>query len=138
MPRSLHPVLFSIADDSPTRTKDIARTLGILPSTASRYVAALVDIGYVRREADPDDGRAAFLVLTPAGSAAHKALVDTWTAILWEGSASRPEVDPAGLAEAFATFIDGVREISAPRSKNAEAGTVARNPPALRGARRDS
>lgn len=51
----------------PLRSSELADALVADPSTVSRQVAQLVAEGLVRREADPDDGRAAHLVLTDAG-----------------------------------------------------------------------
>lgn len=47
--------------------RELALRAGLDPSTVSRGVAALVAQGLVRRHADPADGRASVLVLTPAG-----------------------------------------------------------------------
>jgi len=47
--------------------KDLAAHCALDPSTISRAVAALVRDGLVRRAADPSDGRASTLALTPHG-----------------------------------------------------------------------
>lgn len=49
------------------RARELAAELGADPSTVSRHVAQLVDLGLVRREADQHDGRASLLVITDAG-----------------------------------------------------------------------
>ena len=49
------------------RSSELAAALNADPSTVSRHVAQLVELGLVRREADPDDGRATLLVITDAG-----------------------------------------------------------------------
>ena len=58
--------LFHLARQS-MRSSELAEALHADPSTVSRYVAQLVAQGFVRREADPDDGRATLLVLTESG-----------------------------------------------------------------------
>lgn len=58
--------LFTLADQ-PMRSGELAEHLLADPSTVSRHIAALVRLGYVRREADPRDGRATILVLTESG-----------------------------------------------------------------------
>ncbi|WP_299570362.1 MarR family transcriptional regulator [uncultured Williamsia sp.] len=58
--------LFTLADQ-PMRSGELAEHLLADPSTVSRHIAALVRLGYVRREADPRDGRATILVLTDSG-----------------------------------------------------------------------
>ena len=49
------------------RMGDLGRRLGIAPSTLTRNLQRLLDMGYVRREADGSDGRAAVVALTAAG-----------------------------------------------------------------------
>lgn len=58
--------LFHLAR-GPMRSRELAESLNADPSTVSRYVTQLVDLGLVRREADPDDGRATLLVITGDG-----------------------------------------------------------------------
>jgi DNA-binding MarR family transcriptional regulator len=50
--------------------KDLAAHHALDPSTVSRAVTALVRLGLVRRFADPADGRASLLALTPSGRSA--------------------------------------------------------------------
>jgi DNA-binding MarR family transcriptional regulator len=54
--------------------KDLALHSALDPSTVSRTVTALVHLGLVRRTADPMDGRANVLSLTPSG---RRALAET-------------------------------------------------------------
>jgi DNA-binding MarR family transcriptional regulator len=49
------------------RLGDLAAREGVAPPTLSRIVAALVDGGYVRREPDPNDGRAFLVTPTAEG-----------------------------------------------------------------------
>ncbi|GAA2063107.1 MarR family winged helix-turn-helix transcriptional regulator [Williamsia deligens] len=58
--------LFTLAE-KPMRSGELAEHLYADPSTVSRHIASLVRLGYVRREADPRDGRATILVLTESG-----------------------------------------------------------------------
>ena len=46
------------------------------PSTVSRQVASIIKAGLVKREADPDDGRASLLVLTDEGQRAYRQQLD--------------------------------------------------------------
>jgi predicted transcriptional regulator len=50
-------VLHRLVHDGPQRSGALAEALLADPSTISRHVAQLVALGYVHREADPDDGR---------------------------------------------------------------------------------
>lgn len=62
--------LIDAMDGEPARgchVKDLAARSSLDPSTVSRAVAAVVRAGLVERTADPYDGRASVLGLTPAG-----------------------------------------------------------------------
>ncbi|QUF08028.1 MarR family transcriptional regulator [Actinosynnema pretiosum subsp. pretiosum] len=50
--------LATLARCGPMRLGDLANKEGVAPPTLSRIVATLVEAGYVRREPDPQDGRA--------------------------------------------------------------------------------
>lgn len=51
----------------PLRLGDLAAAEGIAPSTLTRLVAAIEELGYVRRDADPKDARAFTLAITTKG-----------------------------------------------------------------------
>ena len=53
--------------EGPLRMGELGRRLGITPSTLTRNLQRLLDTGYVRRDVDGDDGRAAVVTLTTAG-----------------------------------------------------------------------
>jgi DNA-binding MarR family transcriptional regulator len=65
---SAHLLLRTVRDSGPMRSGAVAELLRSDPSTVSRQVAALVRDGLLERRADPDDGRASLLVLTPKGT----------------------------------------------------------------------
>src|SRR6476469_9242588 len=65
--RARYVVLRAVAESEPVRTTTLAEHVGVDPSTMSRHVSVLDRAGYVTRAADPDDGRAQALSLTPAG-----------------------------------------------------------------------
>jgi DNA-binding MarR family transcriptional regulator len=54
----------------PCRLSELAASLGVDASTITHRVQALEQSGYVERLADPADGRAAVVHLSPEGSAA--------------------------------------------------------------------
>jgi len=62
---SAHMVLKCLENEGPSRASAVAEWLHSDPSTVSRQVAALVKDGLLERRADPDDGRASLLALTP-------------------------------------------------------------------------
>jgi DNA-binding MarR family transcriptional regulator len=59
--------LATLARCGPMRLGDLAQKEGVAPPTLSRIVAALVESGYVRREPDPQDGRAWLATPTAEG-----------------------------------------------------------------------
>lgn len=61
-----YPLLYTISR-GPSRVSELADAVHADVSTVSRQVSTLVDLGFVSREADPDDGRAQVLAVTPEG-----------------------------------------------------------------------
>jgi DNA-binding MarR family transcriptional regulator len=53
--------------EGPLRMGDLGRRLGIAPSTLTRNLERLVDAGYLKRQADGNDGRVAVIALTASG-----------------------------------------------------------------------
>ena len=71
---AVQQVLRHLDAHGPMRAAAVAETMQSDPSTISRQVAQLVKDGMVERRADPADGRASILVVTPKGDdviAAH-------------------------------------------------------------------
>lgn len=60
-------LLLTLVKDGPRRQGELADCVLLEPSTVSRRVGQLVQLGYVERRADPGDGRAVQLVATEAG-----------------------------------------------------------------------
>jgi DNA-binding MarR family transcriptional regulator len=61
--------LSTVEQAGPLRLGDLAAAEGVAPSTLTRLVAALEELGYVRRDADPRDARASTLAITDEGHA---------------------------------------------------------------------
>src|SRR6201986_3225172 len=59
--------LSTVEQAGPLRLGDLAAAEGIAPSTLTRLVAVLEELGYVRRDADPKDARASTLAITALG-----------------------------------------------------------------------
>lgn len=75
-----YPLLFNLKGGS-LRVSALAELLHSDVSTVSRQVSTLVDLGFVTRGPDPDDGRAQALTLTTEGEALLVAIRDsrdTW------------------------------------------------------------
>ena len=73
---SAHVVLARLATEGPLRAGELAELIQSDPSTVSRQVASIVKAGLVKREADPDDGRASLLVLTEEGRRVYRQQLD--------------------------------------------------------------
>lgn len=65
--RAAYHLLGHLVLDGPQRAVELADAVHSDPSTISRQIAGLVRQGYVRRTADPADGRATQLVASDAG-----------------------------------------------------------------------
>lgn len=62
--------LLVLVDDAGTlRGMDVAERAGLDKSTVSRQIATLVELDLLERVADPEDGRARLIQLSPAGKA---------------------------------------------------------------------
>jgi len=60
-------ILDHLDDVEPTGLMDLARHMGVTPSTMSLAIDRLARRGYVVRKRDPHDGRRVRLLLSPAG-----------------------------------------------------------------------
>lgn len=67
--RPVHGFAFARIGGARATTSDLAAHLGVTKQAAAQLVEHLVQRGYLRREADPNDGRARLLVLTDRGRA---------------------------------------------------------------------
>src|SRR6478752_2590515 len=65
---AVYSVLF---DEGPQTPTDLARRVGMPPTTMSHYVRALLERGHASRETIPSDRRSYRLALTPSGLRAH-------------------------------------------------------------------
>ena len=59
------------------RLNDLSEALRLEKSSASRMIDSLQDKGYVRRGADPADGRATIIDITPRGQRVHDDIVES-------------------------------------------------------------
>jgi DNA-binding MarR family transcriptional regulator len=64
-----YSALFVLVKDGPMRSSVLADQIHTDPSTASRYVTTLTNLGYAERSPDPSDRRAALVAATDAGRA---------------------------------------------------------------------
>jgi DNA-binding MarR family transcriptional regulator len=101
--------LFRLAD-KPSRSGELAEALFADPSTISRHVAHLVRLGYVRREADPQDGRATILVATDSGRERVAALRQRRGEELKSLMADWPDDDIDTLIRLMGRFVDSAED----------------------------
>ena len=66
-------ILAHLNRDAPMRAADLARHLGVVPSTMSAAVRRLTALGYINREREARDRRVAALRLSPQGARAMQA-----------------------------------------------------------------
>jgi DNA-binding MarR family transcriptional regulator len=65
--RSAYGIMCKLADEGPHRLGALATAFGLDPSTITRQVQALEEMGLAARQADPTDRRASILDLTDTG-----------------------------------------------------------------------
>jgi DNA-binding MarR family transcriptional regulator len=70
MDKALYPVLSATGAIGPARVSEIAEVVGLNPTTVSRHLTSLEEMGFVSRAASDRDGRAAAVDLTEAGKRA--------------------------------------------------------------------
>jgi DNA-binding MarR family transcriptional regulator len=93
--------LSTVEQSGPLRLGDLAAAEGIAPSTLTRMVAVLEELGYVRRDADPTDARASTLAITPNGHETLERLRQEGTALLTQRLALLTSDQRAALATAL-------------------------------------
>jgi DNA-binding MarR family transcriptional regulator len=74
--------LATVERAGPLRLGDLAAAEGIAPSTLTRIVTVLEDLGYVQRDADPKDARASTLAITAQGHETLERLREEGTTML--------------------------------------------------------
>lgn len=106
----LYTVISAIDAGPPCRLSDIARSIDVDPSTASRHVQQLIDQGLVEASADPTDRRAVLHALTPRGSEIVAAIRTARRALFTSILSSWPEHDQRELLRLFRTFVHDLSE----------------------------
>lgn len=97
-------LLFPLQHLGPLRVTDLAEVKQADPSTVSRQAAQLVKAGLARREADPVDGRASRLAVTPSGELACDRLRAARHDLLSRVLAEWPATRVAMLADLLSDF----------------------------------
>ncbi|MFK5634410.1 MULTISPECIES: MarR family winged helix-turn-helix transcriptional regulator [unclassified Ornithinimicrobium] len=112
-------VLVRLAPKDPTgepvRSRDLARSEGLDPSTMSRRLASLADRGLVAREPDPADGRAHLLTLTDAGCEAVRRERARRVTLVTDALDGWDDPDRAELARLLSQLTDSLETRRAQR-----------------------
>jgi len=91
--RPAYQTLLRIVEDGPLRSTALAKLVGVDLSVISRQVTSLEHVGFVHREPDPADARAALVTVTDAGREAYEKTRQARTELLQEVLGSWPEHD---------------------------------------------
>ncbi|MCU1602291.1 MAG: MarR family transcriptional regulator [Frankiales bacterium] len=119
--RPAYQALWRICDEGPLRPTTLAGMLEVDLSVVSRQVRSLEDAGFVQREADPADARAALVSATAAGRHAFEMTKQQRTEVLDEVLADWPEAERELFVTLLSRFNDQLEASIARRQ--AEAGT---------------
>ena len=104
-------LLFPLRHLGPLRVTDLAEVKGADPSTISRQAAQLVKAGLARREADPADGRASRLAVTPAGLAACQQVHEARNALISQALRDWPAERVRAFTDLFHEFNSSVEAL---------------------------
>lgn len=105
------------------RSSELAVALSADPSTVSRHVAQLVELGLVRREADPDDGRATLLVITEAGRQRVEGMRAIRRRAFDAAMADWSQEELSTLVVLFDRFVDAAEQLIVPAGEHSGKGT---------------
>ena len=97
---------------APASVSSLAAALPIDQPRASKLVAAAVEAGLVRREADQTDGRRALLVRTEAGRAATDEVHRFRGSIFAAAMADWSDADRADFARLLTRFVDRLNSVA--------------------------
>jgi DNA-binding MarR family transcriptional regulator len=97
---------------TPATVSSIAATLNVDQPRASKLVAAAVEAGLVRREADQTDGRRTPLVRTERGDAVFEELHRFRRSIFATAMSDWTDADRAAFARLLTRFVDSLAGIT--------------------------
>jgi DNA-binding MarR family transcriptional regulator len=115
--RSAYGILCKLSDEGPQRLGALANAFGLDPSTITRQVQALEEIGLAARKTDPSDRRASILDLTDNGRVILDRTRDHRRSRLQVALAEWPEEDRAEFGRLLAQFnisVDSLLEPTPP------------------------
>lgn len=121
---SAHLVMFTLRCSGAIRLSELAARLEIDASTASRHIRALEQAGLVRRSADPDDGRAFQVELTPAGVETYEAGSRRRQDLLMRAMDGWDAADIETFEKLMTRFAEGVVNVPDERADRAAGATA--------------
>lgn len=114
--RASYGLLARVGELQPVRLSDLAHVLGVDVSTTSRQVAALEQRGLLSRSADPVDGRAVRLDLTPAGQQYLEKLSQAWHEIVAEALVDWRPDEVGEFSAMIDRFVANLASITQPHT----------------------
>jgi DNA-binding MarR family transcriptional regulator len=111
--RSAYGIMCKLADEGPHRLGALATAFGLDPSTITRQVQALEEIGLASRQSDPKDRRASILDLSDTGRQVLEETRNHRRAVLQQvlSDWSRADLDEFGrLLKEFNASLDRLTE----------------------------
>jgi DNA-binding MarR family transcriptional regulator len=105
-------VLHHLLGRGPSRVSELAASMGLDTSTASRHVRQLEDGGYLARAGDPGDRRASRLRLTPKGRAALGRAMGARAALVDRAIADWRAEDRAALTTLMTRLADSLDRLT--------------------------
>jgi DNA-binding MarR family transcriptional regulator len=100
-----YPVLSGLGRTGPCSAADLAGEIGLDRSGVTRRATRLEEAGLLRREPDPDDGRATLLALTEAGRQAIEVTRHRLAAHIESSLASWPSGEAQAFARQLSRFV---------------------------------
>ncbi|KNH17105.1 MarR family transcriptional regulator [Arthrobacter sp. ZBG10] len=129
--RQVHPdmepaaygLLTIIRREGPIRLTELAMNIGVGKPSVSRQIAFLESIGLVSKEADPLDGRAQSIQLTPKGEEKMHQVQDARRQVFQERLGEWPVADLEELARYMAKLNATYERDGFPKDEPAEPGS---------------
>lgn len=112
LPLAWYDVLLELDGVEPLRMTDLGERVVLSRTRVSRLVTELAAAGLVAREANPDDGRSAFVAITDAGRERLHAATPTYLASIRECFADKLDADELRTLAATLGKILGPTDIA--------------------------
>jgi len=111
-------LLVRISREAPLRLSVLAGSVELDLSTVSRQIRDLVACGLVRKEPDPDDGRASLLSLSERGVAVLEAVSEARRQVLADAIVGWSDEERTTLAGSLLRLEDGLHQVRDHRGRN--------------------